>query len=330
VSALPHDPLSPHDAAAACRNCGAAVPQTEPAARFCSQCGQETALHPPSVREFLHEFIGHYIALEGALWKTLALLVLQPGRLTREYLAGRRRRYVLPLRLYLTASFLFFVAAKLFPLWQNEVQPVGSPEARQAAAAAQQQAQGVARGELDLDVSSEEAPRAASSAASGASAPRVHHLRECALPGAHCGWVKRTLAPAAERWHDHPKEAAEHFTHLIASLAPYAVFLMLPVFAALTMLAYRSRRMLYGEHVVFSLHMHSFWFLALLVLALLPDAATEGVVLAMIAYGVWAMHNVYGGRWGPTLLRAAFVGLAYSTALLAGTLVLLVGALLAA
>ena len=55
--------------------------------------------------EFLHEFVGHYVALEGTLWRTLGLLLRHPGRLTREYLDGRRRRYVLPLRLYLTASF---------------------------------------------------------------------------------------------------------------------------------------------------------------------------------------------------------------------------------
>jgi hypothetical protein len=76
-------------APAACRNRGAAA-----GGRFCSECGQETAMHPPSAWEFVHEFIGHYIALEGALWHTLAALV-RPGKLTNEYFAGRRRRYVL-------------------------------------------------------------------------------------------------------------------------------------------------------------------------------------------------------------------------------------------
>jgi hypothetical protein len=43
---------------------------------------------------------------------TLALLALQPGKLTVEYLAGRRQRYIIPLRLCLTASFLFFAVAQ--------------------------------------------------------------------------------------------------------------------------------------------------------------------------------------------------------------------------
>jgi hypothetical protein len=91
----------------ACRNCGASA-----SGNYCPECGQETAPHPPTAGEFLHEFVGHYIALEGALWRTLRQLVV-PGRLTNEYFAGRKRRYVLPLRLYLTASIVFFLVAKV-------------------------------------------------------------------------------------------------------------------------------------------------------------------------------------------------------------------------
>jgi uncharacterized protein DUF3667 len=94
-------------AAPACRNCGAPAGDA-----YCPRCGQETAAHPPSAAEFLHEFVGHYVALEGALWRTLKKLFV-PGRLTLEYFAGRRRSYVLPLRLYLTCSVVFFLVAKV-------------------------------------------------------------------------------------------------------------------------------------------------------------------------------------------------------------------------
>ncbi|MES2758252.1 MAG: DUF3667 domain-containing protein [Pseudomonadota bacterium] len=93
-----------------CHNCGAAV-----SGKFCAECGQETTLHVASAREFLHEFVGHYIALEGKLWKTLALLLFSPGKLTTEYIAGRRARYVQPLRIYLTFSILFFALLKYGP-----------------------------------------------------------------------------------------------------------------------------------------------------------------------------------------------------------------------
>jgi hypothetical protein len=331
VSAVPHESVE-----GPCRNCGAEIPPVTPPARYCVQCGQETALHPPHLGEFLHEFIGHYIAIEGALWKTLGLLVLKPGRLTREYFEGRRRRYVLPLRLYLTASFLFFVVLKLLPsvatLDGSRAVVIDQPNATAAQKAqARERAASEALAALDDDERAEvEQARAAASAA-GASAPR-HRLRDCAGPasGADCGLAKRTVARVLTRWHDHPKEAGEHFKGLLFSLAPYAVFLLLPVFAAIVMLAYRRRHMLYGEHVVFSLHMHSFWFLALLLFALLPESVADMALFALPMYGVWAMRHVYGGRWGPTLLRALFVSVLYGAVLLLATLVLMLGALLMA
>src|ERR1700739_1315827 len=97
-----------HQNAAACRNCGCPA-----ASNFCPECGQATQQHPPSVLEFAHELVSHYVAAEGKLWRTLALLTLKPGRLTIEYLAGRRQRYIVSIRLYLTASFVFFISLQL-------------------------------------------------------------------------------------------------------------------------------------------------------------------------------------------------------------------------
>jgi len=95
-----------------CRNCGTTL--TFPNPKYRAACGQETARHPPTVWEFIHEFITHYVALEGRLWHTLGLLFFRLGILTCRYLAGQKRRYVNPLRLYLTAGILFFIVVKLF------------------------------------------------------------------------------------------------------------------------------------------------------------------------------------------------------------------------
>jgi hypothetical protein len=92
-----------------CLNCGAHAP-----ASFCQHCGQETHVHVPGAGEYVHEFVGHYVALESKLWKTLALLLFKPGRLTRDYIEGKRVRYVLPLRLYLTLSLIFFASYKYY------------------------------------------------------------------------------------------------------------------------------------------------------------------------------------------------------------------------
>lgn len=281
-----------------CRNCGTSAPLD-----FCPACGQETALHPPTLGEFLHEFIGHYVALEGALWRTLGLLLFLPGRLTRQYLAGRRRRYVLPLRMYLTASFVFFLALKLLPSGLDTQGAMLDAAARPDATAADIQA-------------------AAASAASAAGGS-ARHTATFVLMGVECGGagqppcnrLERFINGVGERFRHDPRSFVEKVRSQLYGAAPYAIFLLLPVFSGVVMLAYRNRRMTYGEHVVFSLHLHAFWFIALLLMTLLPVALADVLLCLVPVYGVLAMRHVYGGRWFATVLRAAFVSVVYGIVL---------------
>ena len=267
-----------------CRNCGESL-EFERRPNYCPRCGQQTTLHPPSVWEFVHEFIGHYVAFEGKLWKTLALLMLKPGQLTREYLAGRRERYVLPLRLYLTASFVFFVLVKLFshPALPQAVAP-GVPGS------------GV--------VSSAPAVRGGSAAVL------------CDEADAVCDTINRWFGPAVQRWRDHPQAAQTQLRNRFTGNLPYAMFALLPLFAALVQLAYRGRRMRYGEHLVFSFHLHAFFFIVLLAVAWLPSPAEDVLWLVVPVYGVWALQRVYAGSWAWTLLRALFIGSSYGLLLI--------------
>ena len=100
------DPIAP---AHACRNCGAPVP-----GEYCATCGQETRLKLPTARVFMREATGRYFSLDGRMWRTLAALLFRPGFLTREYFAGRRRRYIRPARLFLVLSLALFAAIRLF------------------------------------------------------------------------------------------------------------------------------------------------------------------------------------------------------------------------
>jgi hypothetical protein len=285
----------------ACRNCGTDAPL-----KFCPECGQETTLHPPTLREFVHEFVGHYVALEGALWRTLGLLLCRPGRLTREYLDGRRRRYVLPLRLYLTASFLFFLVLKL-------VAGTVTPGMKVLV-----DGRDIAVAEYRAQIAS--AAHAASGAASAASGARFEVLKanDCGDAGQRkCTHVEQALNAAFERAQENPQEALDHAREHFLHWAPYAIFLLLPAFAGIMQLTYRGRGMTYGEHFVFSLHLHAFWFLAAMVLVAMPEPVVAAGQFAVLVYGVWAMRETYGGSWWSTALRALLASLLYAVLLTA-------------
>ena len=247
--------------ASACRNCGAAT-----GGRFCPECGQETAPHPPTAGEFLHEFIGHYIALEGALWLTLRTL-LRPGVLTLEYFAGRKRRYVLPLRLYLTVSLVFFLVSKM-------VAPPGTPPVI-----------------IDQPPVPGEAP----------------FTLFCAAESKPCAKVQARIR-AVHPGETHAQVMSGIRGHILQNV-PYAMFFLVPLFAAITRLAYRRRPFNYGEHVVFALHVHAFAFLAGIMLAPVPLRGL--MTLATAIYVAFAARRVFGGRTWTLVLRFLFVAGSY-------------------
>ena len=92
--------------APACLNCGASL--TGP---FCAGCGQRDIPPYPSVRELAMDAVSEFSGWDGRVASTLHALVRHPGMLTHEFLEGRRARYISPLRVYLTASVVYFVLA---------------------------------------------------------------------------------------------------------------------------------------------------------------------------------------------------------------------------
>ena len=91
-----------------CDNCGAVL-----SSEFCSQCGQRARSPIVSLREFAGEALNGLFSVDSRIWRTILPLLLKPGGLTCEYLAGRRQRYLPPFRTYLILSLLFFMIASI-------------------------------------------------------------------------------------------------------------------------------------------------------------------------------------------------------------------------
>ncbi len=257
-----------------CRNCTVALPQLLPA--FCPSCGQSTRIQAPRLGEFVQQFGGAYLATEGALWRTLKLLLIRPGELTRLYLAGRRKHYVLPLRLFLTISLVSLLLLRL------TIHP-----------------------DVDLDASAAKA-RPATIQIFGSRAGLRDGIFYCDdLPQWLCHRIQRRvdLDPLAMQ-----REMATLGDRFMASLGA-ASFVMLPAFAMWMKLAYWNRRLRYTEHLVFALHLHAFWFAAMILSLPTIVWLQVPVLVAMPVYALLAMRRVYGGRARWRWLRAALVSL---------------------
>lgn len=97
---------SPESTPASCANCGAVL-----AGNWCHACGQRRVRRED--RRFGHllgQFVEAMTSLDSRFWLSLRTLLLAPGRLSRDYLEGRRQRYMAPVTLFLLANVLYFLA----------------------------------------------------------------------------------------------------------------------------------------------------------------------------------------------------------------------------
>ncbi len=255
----------------ACHNCQATVSD-----KFCGQCGQPAHVHVASAHEFIHHFIGHYVALEGKLWATLRVL-LRPGQLTLEFIGGRRGRYIDPLRLLLTISLTAFLCLKMLP------------------------------------VSHEAAPKEPAPAASQVQAAEPKRRME-PLQSLIVSAFKRGSASFTANFEAYQKLSSKQqnddFWNLWLTKGPTVALLLIPMLAAWLKLAQLGTGWRYGEHLVFAVHFLSFCLLALalgIMLGPVSGFLWYGALVTIPVYLLLAMHKVYRGGWVPLLLRWSMV-----------------------
>ena len=108
-----------------CENCGA---QLE--GHWCAKCGQPAIDYRRSFRHVIADLLNEFLNWDSKFFATIGLLLARPWKLTNDFLAGHRVRYVHPLRLYLLASILFFFAAT-YGIKSAHLQPIDlSPSTR--------------------------------------------------------------------------------------------------------------------------------------------------------------------------------------------------------
>lgn len=278
-----------------CRNCGAIAP-----GRYCPSCGQETQIALPSVRQIMRDS-GNLVAIDGRLWRTLKALLFHPGLLTLEYLRGRRRHYIRPARLFFVTALLLFAVMRVVDspnLVIDSTAANGTPANTPAAKAA---VNGEAKPHADTEAIQDDVDVQRLVAAVGSS-----------LPSALRNNLEHFMRLS-------PQDGAKQVYGGVLRFGPYAMVMLLPVFALLLWLSYlpsrrsaanRPRR--YAEHLVYGAHLHAFVFLMISAMILSPSAIVRWALAAWIAVYVWRARNKnYGGSRLGSLARVVFIAAVY-------------------
>jgi len=89
-----------------CLNCGQPLLKEE---NFCSYCGQKNTTDRLSFNNFMNSLFSGFFAYDSRFWRTFIPLLIKPGKVAKEYISGKREKYVNPFQLYLHVSIIFFL-----------------------------------------------------------------------------------------------------------------------------------------------------------------------------------------------------------------------------
>jgi hypothetical protein len=323
-----------------CLNCGAHL-----RGQYCGNCGQRARSRLISLWELVRDAFGDLFELDSRLWQTLVPLMIRPGRLTHDYLQGRRARYMPPFRMYLVLSLLFFLVAFFDPretfsiLYEPQtLEEVDEEKRREAAQVADEVRRDLAEdGIIAGSVGeSEETGDGLRVRLNGDDGPEAEcEVDDFSISGPD--WLKRRLTPErlVHICEQIKKDDGRQFVQNIYDNVPIALIVLLPIMAFVLKALYPLSRRYYVEHLLFFVHFHAFMFLILTLQILigrlnsvLPTPEAIGILLIIAAsfyvpvYLFVAMRRVYGQ--GRLLTTAKYVVLTVSY--LAGFTLTMLGA----
>nr|WP_321414226.1 DUF3667 domain-containing protein [uncultured Allomuricauda sp.] len=89
-----------------CLNCGHPLDISD---KYCPNCSQANSTKKLTLKDFFDEFFSGLINYDSKLLKTLSALLLRPGRISKDYVNGKRVSYTNPFRFLLSLAFLYFL-----------------------------------------------------------------------------------------------------------------------------------------------------------------------------------------------------------------------------
>ncbi len=305
-----------------CLNCGRPTGETD---NFCPNCGQENEDETVTLKPLVADALSEMASWDSKLVRTVLPLLFRPGLLTNEFLAGRRVRYLSPLKMYLVISAVFFLVLPTGSVTRHmHVNPAG---VSLHASAHKSTATGHPKKTVTTSVPDEDGDGdgttkiiTQSEIDSLPATVAAYDARQRVSTHRDGFWKSLLLRQIIKARHDGQTFQQSVVQGVLEDL-PKMMFGLLPVFALLLKITYWRRRRLYIEHLIFALHSHAFTFtlLTLAVLVTTHWAATEPIIwtafsVILPVYLFAAMRRVYKQGWWKTGFK--FLWLAYNYVLL--------------
>ncbi len=293
-----------------CLNCGHPLDISD---RYCPNCSQANSTKKLSIRDFFDEFFASVISYDSKLLNTLGALLLRPGKITKEYINGKRVSYTNPFRFLLSLAIVYFLMLNLgsgFSTWDdlatgNESDTTDfdwnstnflfkNGAEREQVMQALDSVQ--IRDSINLDIQQKDSLILADpqeyffSIHDSSFLARFYQKSEFFITliskrqmvNFQQGIEKYNIPDRTENWASFAlaknllkmKAQPGRFISALISKLPFAVFFFLPVFAIFIWLAYIRKKYSYTDHLIFCFHNTALLFI-LLIISYLIDSIFE-------------------------------------------------------
>lgn len=382
-----------HRKSEVCLNCDTPL---RPEDNYCPNCGQKNDSHKIPVKHLFFEFIEDLFHFDSKLWNTIKASFTKPGKITLDYLEGKRARYVPPVKFYVFVSFVFFLllgklsdhavdsSNKLFKndkgvdsksITINELQgkkrkyhsnnpnDVGQVEFEYTSkdslkktlshlqrASDKELNQMLIAEDIDTTAQNREAIKKYSAyipenALSLSDKPsysvygkikfatkeeydrfreNIHNYTDAQVDsllkarGENVNWFNRQMLKKLGKFDMKNKDDLKEVTHAIIKSISLTMFLMMPLTAILLLFVF-YRKKYYYEHLIFSIHIHTIFFIIFSFMLAVQIYISEKVgvklrpwvLLFCLGYLISALKHNYKQSWRKTIFKFLLMSIPY-------------------
>jgi len=358
-----------------CNNCQHPLDISD---RFCPNCSQANSNKKLSLKDFFDEFFASLVSYDSRLLKTLSALLTKPGKITRDFLSGKRVSYTNPFRFLLSLSIIYFLLLSLTSnlsdidrygegkknslskitnalafLWDN-ISENDTTQVFQIDVEDQEETQkkldtlNITQGLLRRDSIIISNPKSHFEKTNQKSLwTRFFAKREFfnvimekdsidifsdISPdyGIISSRENRGAFNAAKSFLRFKKQPGSFLNNIISKL-PFATFFFLPVFTLFISLVYIRKKHNYTEHLIFSFHNQSLFFILLIVSLLIEAVFNVSVgwifIFIFSIYLFLSMLKFYEQGFFKTMIKYVFLNTIFSILALFATLLLFAGSI---
>lgn len=336
-----------------CLNCDTPLESID---RYCHYCGQANIAKRLSFKDFFSEFFASIFSYDSKLRQTILALLFNPGKISKEYIEGKRVKYSNPFRFYLSISILFFIINGLFIDFDgmsNQLIPNNKDKPQKAINnnPLNKEIKSPEKSIIDTYIATKNDNKSYTDKQLDSiggfeelnnriNIYRIHYKKtyensvEVALDSLHHkkNWYNKYLYKRSLKTHklnDNPFELLE----FVFNKLPFIIFFFLPIFAIVLWIFYLRKSFTYMEHLIFTFHTQTTFFI-LLGIAYAINQITKKEIALKIAVPIFlvylyiAMLKFYQQKRGKTLLKFLLINLAFITLACIGSIIIVIGSIL--